>query len=205
MDKSKRLLIARRRLVLVGIVMLPIVFGVRFLITENIKRNNQREQAIVWTAVVEEICRDIEQMDDIASIDVAVNKFSYYENKKTILESTSRSYFNEFTETLRGCASIAKSKVKVVTTTTRVPIKTQVPIERSDAESLAEGNTCSKQWRYARAETLSGTSDDSRLRATVYACKTWDDWFLGAVENGEYNDYLLAVICASEPNAPLCG
>lgn len=199
MDKSKRLLIARRRLVLVGIVMLPIVFGVRFLITENIKRNNQREQAIVWTAVVEEICRDIEQMDDITSIDVAVNKFSYYENKITILESTSRSYFSELTETLRGCASIAKSKVKVVTSTT------QVPIERSDAESLAEGNTCSKQWRYARAETLSGTSDDSRLRATVYACKTWDDWFLGAVENGEYNDYLLAVICDSEPNAPLCG
>lgn len=100
MDKSKRLLIARRRLVLVGIVMLPIVFGVRFLIMENIKKNNQREQAIVWTAVVDEICRDIEQMDDITSIDVAVNKFSYYENKKTILESTSRSYFNELNETL---------------------------------------------------------------------------------------------------------
>jgi len=81
------------------------------------------------------------------------------------------------------------------------------PPQKSDAELAAEGRSCSQQWRRARSETLSGSSNDVQLRATVYACATWDEWFLEAVENGEYSDSLLAAICTVERNAPeeLCG
>ena len=198
MDRSKRLLIVRRRLVLAGIVMLPIVFGVRFLVTENIKKNSQREQAIEWKVKAENACRYIEQLQDVESALDKRDDFvdNLYEMGRQNLSNES---YQSIVKIVYDCQSKSLKKFREATPTTQVPIK------RSDAESLAEGNTCSQQWRLARSETLSGTSDDSRLRATVYACKTYYDWFLGAIENSEYNDSLLAVICASEPNAPLCG
>ena len=76
--------------------------------------------------------------------------------------------------------------------------------EKSDAELAAEGRSCSQQWRRARSETLSGSSNDVQLRATVYACDTPGDWVLGAIDNGEYSAPLLDVICYSERRAPAC-
>jgi hypothetical protein len=82
------------------------------------------------------------------------------------------------------------------------PVTVPEPIEKSDAELAAEGRSCSQQWKRANTETLSGSSNDVQLRATVYACDTWDDWFLEAFELGEYSDSLLATICYVEENAP---
>ena len=78
------------------------------------------------------------------------------------------------------------------------------PAVKSDAQLAAEGRSCSQQWRRARSETLSGSSNDVQLRATVYACDTPGDWVLGAIDNGEYSEPLLDVICKFERRAPAC-
>jgi len=85
------------------------------------------------------------------------------------------------------------------------PATTAAPRIKSDAETVAEGNSCSKQWRRAASETASGSSNDVELRGTLYACNTLEDWITEAIRKGEYSDYLLAAACAFERDAPLCG
>jgi len=183
------------RLVGICVLALLVVFGALFQIREM----NRRDLAAKSKVKAEEVCRDIEQMTDEKSIEDAESLF-WDETLYSIEYKVSEEDFRIILSIVQDCAyKNKKSKFWEAS-----PVIPEL-VEKSDAELLAEGNTCNQQWRYARAETLSGTSDDSRLRATVYACKTWDDWFLGAIENSEYNDSLLAVICASEPNAPLCG
>lgn len=75
------------------------------------------------------------------------------------------------------------------------------PIEKSDAELATEGRSCSQQWKRANTKFLSGSSNDVQLRATVYACDTWDDWFLEALKWEEYNDNFSASICYVEENS----
>ena len=183
------------RLAGIYVLVVLIVFGVVFQIRES----NRSERAAESKVKAEEVCRNIEQMTDEKSIEDAESLF-WDETLYPIEDKVSEEDFVAVLSIVRDCAyKNKKSKFWEP-----IPVTPEI-IEKSDAELLAEGKTCSQQWRHARSETLSGTSDDSRLRATVYACKTWDDWFLGAIENSEYNDSLLAVICASEPNAPLCG
>lgn len=184
-----------------AVLLIHVAIGGFLLVRESIRRQQAAEsEAIVaeLIPIVEELCRNIEQLTNRQSIDDMVNQ-NFEENLLPKLEKVSSYDRWKISDVVENCADKQKEKFPEAST------GVQGTSPKSDAELLAEGNTCNQQWRYARAETLSGTSDDSRLRATVYACKTWDDWFLGAIENSEYNDSLLAIICASEPNAPLCG
>jgi hypothetical protein len=184
-----------------AVLLIHVGIGGFLLVRESNRRQQAAESEVIVaesTAIVEELCRNIEQLTDRQSVDDMVNQ-DFEQNLLPKLDEVSSFDRWQISNIVETCAYKQKEKFP------EVSIAVHGTSQKSEAESLAEGKTCSQQWRLARAETLSGTSDDSRLRATVYACKTWDDWFLGAIENSEYNDSLLAVICASEPNAPLCG
>ena len=195
----------KKRFLLAGVFVL-LLLGV-VVVDRNNKESNRREQALVTKGKAEEVCREIKQLADRKSIEDMESRF-WIETVKPIAEKVSSKDFQIIKNIVSNCAYEEKKKYpKDTVPANNVTQESNEPNQSSDAELLAEGKSCSQQWRHARAESLSGTSDDSRLRATVHACKTLDEWILGAVENEEYSEYLLAAICASEPNAPdaICG
>ena len=170
------------------VVISLLIFGVIFY------QNRQRDQAAEdFRVLVSDTCRELKQLTNMES---ANNAYDQYQSKIKKIPNIDKigSLYSDIYRIAFECLDELQIKF--------APVTVPEPIEKSDAELAAEGRSCSQQWKRANTETLSGSSNDVQLRATVYACDTWDDWFLEAVELGEYSDSLLATICYVEENAP---
>lgn len=158
----------------------------------NVYQNRQQNQAVEDLRVlVFDTCRDFEQATDEQSIDSLYDQ--YWEEMREIDLKTD-DVVRRLKDSAIDCLNDARDKF--------APVTVPEPPKKSDAELAAEGKSCSRQWRSAHAETLSGGASDVQLRATLYACDTLEDWITEALINGEYSDYLLPVLCGSEKNAP---
>lgn len=157
-------------------------------------QNNKEEQAFSDArSLAENFCNEVALLKNEQSIS---NLYAKFEEQLSRINDFDRFDYSRGYRPLSaasGCRDDASERFTPVT----------VP-EKSDAELAAEGRSCSQQWRRARSETLSGSSNDVQLRATVYACDTPGDWVLGAIDNGEYSEPLLDVICKFERRAPAC-
>ena len=171
------------------VVISLLIFGVIFY------QNRQRDQAAEdFRVLVSDTCRDVEQLTDKQSVDSLFDQYREGYDKIFLKYDDLDDLVSRLNDSAYKCLNDAQNKF--------APVTVPEPVKKSDAELAAEGRSCSQQWKRANTETLSGSSNDVQLRATVYACDTWDDWFLEAFELGEYSDSLLSTICYVEENAP---
>ena len=171
------------------VVISLLIFGVIFY------QNRQRDQAAEdFRVLVSDTCRDVEQLTDKQSVDSLFDQYREGYDKIFLKYDDLDDLVSRLNDSAYKCLNDAQNKF--------APVTVPEPVKKSDAELAAEGNSCSRQWRRAHAETLSGGASDVQLRATLYACDTLEDWITEALVNGEYSDYLLPVLCGSEENAP---
>lgn len=184
--KTKRVLI----IVLVGLL---VVFSIGAIVGGI--ESGQREQAgSEVTALADKYCEDVKALTDEQSINDIYEQFSQRAQSVDNVEKVDN--YRDLERRATECQNDALERV--------TPKTVSKPAKKSDAALVAEGRSCNEQWRRARSETLSGGSSDVQLRATVHACNTSSEWVLGAIDNGEYSDALLDVICAVESKAPAC-
>jgi len=202
---------AKRKKIIVSLVVLVSLIAGFQIVSSRMReaRINEafRSASSEFDVVVDEFCAYVDtQIAATKSRSLAVyesvEKVRDDANQRlwTIMENAGFSADSELQfhwEPFRDCLNQAKYEI--------APTTTAAPRIKSDAEIVAEGNSCSKQWQRAAIETASGSSNDVQLRGTLYACNTLEDWITGAIRKGEYSDYLLAAACAFERDAPLCG
>jgi len=186
----------------ITLVALLVVFSIGAVL-RNIQAG-KREQALLEvnteaSALTDKYCSDVKALTGEDNIKESYRQFE--RDLRSIRDIDVIGYsVRNYDDLAWGCRDDALDQYTPKTVPRTVP----KPAAASDAELAAEGRSCSQQWERASAETRRGGSSDVQLRGTVYACDTPGDWALGAIDNGEYSEFLLDVICAVEGRAPAC-
>lgn len=192
-EEAGRILSRKTKKVLGTVLLLAVVLAFVVAVFQIVEARRLEQAKGEASVLADKFCDDIKSSVGEQSIEDSYQRF---EQDVQSIENLSSSATFDYKRIAFRCRSDALEKF--------TPKSIPTPASKSDAELAAEGRSCSQQWSRARSETLSGSSNDVQLRATVYACEAASEWVLGAIDNGEYSDFLLDVICAVERRAPSC-